>query len=42
MGNYRLKLRGIGCPELEVNSVKGKSPENRPVAKNIKKQRRWR
>ncbi|XP_038827821.1 growth factor receptor-bound protein 10-like [Salvelinus namaycush] len=37
MGNYGSKLRGIGCPELEVNSVKRKSPEDRPVAKNIKK-----
>ncbi|XP_036829974.1 uncharacterized protein LOC110519961 [Oncorhynchus mykiss] len=37
MGNYRSKLRGIGCLELEVNSVKRKSPEDKPVAKNINK-----
>ncbi|KAG7514192.1 hypothetical protein JOB18_027358 [Solea senegalensis] len=26
MGNYRTKLRGLGCPELDVNSLRKKRP----------------
>ncbi|XP_051803243.1 sterile alpha motif domain-containing protein 3-like isoform X2 [Acanthochromis polyacanthus] len=40
MGNYRSKLRGLGCPELDVNSLlKKRSPERTP-AKNLKKARK--
>ncbi|KAL1276114.1 hypothetical protein QQF64_035737 [Cirrhinus molitorella] len=40
MGNYRAKLRGIGCPELDVNSVKKKRAHEKAPAKNIKKPRK--
>lgn len=40
MGNYRSKLRGLGCPELEVNSLRKKRPHDRAPAKNIKKPRK--
>jgi hypothetical protein len=31
MGNYRSKLRGIGCPELEVNSAKRSHQRTGPL-----------
>ena len=34
------KLRGLGCPELDVNSTANKRPNERAPAKNIKKPRR--
>ncbi|XP_071395666.1 uncharacterized protein [Centroberyx affinis] len=37
MGNYRSKLRGLGCPELDVNSLRKKRPQDKAPAKNIKK-----
>lgn len=40
MGNCRSKLRGLGCPELEVNSPKKKRPHEKAPAKNIKKPRK--
>ncbi|XP_073695090.1 sterile alpha motif domain-containing protein 3 [Garra rufa] len=40
MGNYRAKLRGLGCPELDVNSVKKKRANEKAPAKNIKKPRK--
>ncbi|KAG1929083.1 sterile alpha motif domain-containing protein 3 [Pimephales promelas] len=40
MGNYRTKLRGLGCPELDVNSLKQKRAHERAPAKNIKKPRK--
>ncbi|XP_056447067.1 uncharacterized protein LOC130383066 [Gadus chalcogrammus] len=40
MGNYRTKLRGLGCPELDVNLTANKRPNERAPAKNIKKPRR--
>ncbi|XP_052409578.1 uncharacterized protein LOC127955941 isoform X3 [Carassius gibelio] len=40
MGNYRAKLRGLGCPELDVNSLKKKRAHERAPAKNIKKPRK--
>jgi hypothetical protein len=41
MGNYRTKLRNVGCPELTVNSCKRKAGnEQAKTAKNIKKPRR--
>lgn len=40
MGNYRLKLRGLGCPELHVNSLKKKQAHEKAPAKNIKNQRK--
>ncbi|KAF6726478.1 Sterile alpha motif domain-containing protein 3, partial [Oryzias melastigma] len=40
MGNYRSKLRELGCPELVVNSLKKKRPLDSGPAKNIKKPRK--
>ncbi|XP_041949692.1 uncharacterized protein LOC121709989 isoform X4 [Alosa sapidissima] len=40
MGNYRSKLRGLGCPEVDVNSIRKKRAHDRAPAKNIKKPRR--
>ncbi|XP_052430965.1 uncharacterized protein LOC127971776 [Carassius gibelio] len=40
MGNYRAKLRGLGCLELDVNSVKKKRAHEKAPAKNIKKPRK--
>ena len=37
MNNFRSKLRGLGCPELEVNSLKRKAVHDRTPAKNVKK-----
>lgn len=40
MGNYRCKLRGLGCPELDVNSLKKKQVHEKAAAKNVKKPRK--
>ncbi|XP_048110450.1 uncharacterized protein LOC125301765 [Alosa alosa] len=40
MGNYRSKLRALGCPEVDVNSIGKKTACDRAPAKNIKKPRR--
>ncbi|KAF7642129.1 hypothetical protein LDENG_00264180 [Lucifuga dentata] len=40
MGNYRTKLKGIGCSELLVNSLKSKPPEDALPAKKVKRPRR--
>lgn len=40
MGNYRSKLRGLGCPELDVNSLSKKRAHEKAPAKNIKKPRK--
>lgn len=40
MGNYRSNLRGLGCPELDVNSLKKKRAHEKQPAKNIKKPRK--
>ncbi|XP_060782223.1 interferon-induced very large GTPase 1-like [Neoarius graeffei] len=40
MGNYRSKLRGLGCPELDVNSLKKNQAHEKAPAKNIKKPRK--
>ncbi|XP_051519995.1 uncharacterized protein LOC127421196 isoform X1 [Myxocyprinus asiaticus] len=37
MGNYRAKIRSIGCPELDANSIKRKAIDERTPAKNVKK-----
>lgn len=39
-GNYRSKLRAHGVPELKINSLKHKSPEDKKPAKNVKKARK--
>lgn len=36
MGNYRSKLRGLGCPELDVNSLKRKQAHEKTPSKNLK------
>ena len=40
MGNYRTKLRGLGCPELDVNSLRKKRPHDKASAKNVNKQKK--
>lgn len=40
MGNYRTKLRNLGCPELTVNALKHKHPGDSAPAKNVKKPRK--
>lgn len=40
MKNFRYKLRGLGCPEIEVNSLKRKQAHDRTPAKNVKKPRK--
>ncbi|XP_047217856.1 uncharacterized protein LOC124866210 [Girardinichthys multiradiatus] len=40
MGNYRTQLKGIGCSELPVNSLKSKAPEDASPAKKVKRPRR--
>ncbi|XP_028304126.1 uncharacterized protein LOC114464269 isoform X2 [Gouania willdenowi] len=40
MAGYRSKLRGLGCPELDVNSLKKKQAHEKAPAKNIKKPKR--
>ncbi|XP_034538945.1 uncharacterized protein LOC117812354 [Notolabrus celidotus] len=40
MGNYRSKLRGLGCPELDVNSLQKKRANEKTPAKNVKKARK--
>lgn len=37
MNNFRSKLRGLGCPEVEVNSLKRKTTHDHYPAKNLKK-----
>ncbi|XP_051802070.1 sterile alpha motif domain-containing protein 3-like [Acanthochromis polyacanthus] len=37
MANYRTKLRGLGCPELDVNSLRKKRSHEKAPAKNVKK-----
>ncbi|XP_058481854.1 sterile alpha motif domain-containing protein 3-like isoform X2 [Solea solea] len=37
MNNFRSKLRGLGCPEVEVNSLKRKQTHDQYPAKNLKK-----
>lgn len=37
MNNFRSKLRGLGCPEVEVNSLKRKQTRDQYPAKNLKK-----
>lgn len=40
MGNYRSKLRGLGCPEVDVNSLRKKRATEKTPAKNVKKARK--
>ncbi|XP_060759753.1 uncharacterized protein LOC132870183 [Neoarius graeffei] len=40
MGNYRTKLRSIGCPELCTNSMKGKRNPNQRSPNQVKKPRK--
>uniref|UniRef100_A0A4W6E0B6 Uncharacterized protein n=1 Tax=Lates calcarifer TaxID=8187 RepID=A0A4W6E0B6_LATCA len=37
MASYRTKLRGLGYPELDVNSLRKKRPHEKAPAKNVKK-----
>ncbi|KAK0138175.1 hypothetical protein N1851_025511 [Merluccius polli] len=37
MNNFRSKLRGLGCPEVKVNSHKRKQPHDQYPANNLKK-----
>ncbi|XP_051777783.1 uncharacterized protein LOC127526402 [Erpetoichthys calabaricus] len=37
MNNFRSKLRGFSCPEIEVNSLKRKAAHEQAPAKNVKK-----
>ncbi|XP_076020564.1 uncharacterized protein LOC143011539 [Genypterus blacodes] len=37
MNNFRSKLRGLGCPEIVVNSLKRKPAHEQAPAKNVKK-----
>lgn len=37
MNNFRIKLRVLGCPEVEVNSLKRKTTRDQYPAKNVKK-----
>lgn len=37
MNNFRSKLRGLGCPEIVVNSLQRKPAQEQAPAKNIKK-----
>nr|XP_055030313.1 uncharacterized protein LOC129419248 isoform X2 [Misgurnus anguillicaudatus]XP_055030314.1 uncharacterized protein LOC129419248 isoform X2 [Misgurnus anguillicaudatus] len=37
MNNFRSKLRGLGCPEVKVNSLKRKQTHDHYPAKNLKK-----
>nr|XP_029138132.1 transcription factor 12-like [Labrus bergylta] len=40
MANFRSKLRGLGCPEVMINSLKNKNQDKRLAALNVKKPRR--
>lgn len=40
MGNYRTKLRGLGCPEISINSLKNRKPGNSSSPNQVKKPRR--
>uniref|UniRef100_A0A8C5EVH8 Uncharacterized protein n=1 Tax=Gouania willdenowi TaxID=441366 RepID=A0A8C5EVH8_GOUWI len=37
MNNFRSKLRGLGCPEVEINSLKRKTQHDQYPAKSVKK-----
>jgi len=37
INNFRSKLRGLGCPEVEVNLLKRKTTHDKYPAKNVKK-----
>ena len=40
MANFRSKLRGLGCSEVTINSLKNKNQDKRSAALNVKKPRR--
>lgn len=40
MGNLRTQLKGLGCPELAVNSLKTKATDDAHPAKNVKRPKR--
>lgn len=40
MGNYRTRLRGLGCPELSINSMKNREHGNSTSPNQVKKPRR--
>ena len=40
MANFRSKLRGLGCSEVTINSLKNKNQDKRLAALNVKKPRR--
>ncbi|KAE8290016.1 hypothetical protein D5F01_LYC11731 [Larimichthys crocea] len=40
MANYRTRLRGIGCPELSINSMKGKHGTTGQSPNQVKKPRK--
>ncbi len=40
MANYRTRLRNIGCPELSINSVKGKRGDTNQCPNQVKKPRK--
>lgn len=40
MGNYRTKLRSLGCQEMSINSMKNRQPSNSSSPNQVKKPRR--
>lgn len=40
MGNYRSRLKKLGCPELEVSTQSKKRGHEKAPAKNVKKPRK--
>ncbi|XP_030010424.1 uncharacterized protein LOC115433254 isoform X2 [Sphaeramia orbicularis] len=40
MANLRTKLRGLGCADMTINSLKNKSSDNRRAAFNVEKPKR--
>ncbi|XP_059208218.1 sterile alpha motif domain-containing protein 3-like [Centropristis striata] len=40
MGNYRTKLRSLGCPEISINSMRNRQPSNLSSPNQVKKPRR--
>ncbi|XP_041868494.1 sterile alpha motif domain-containing protein 3-like [Melanotaenia boesemani] len=40
MGNYRTKLRSLGCQEMSINSIKNRKPGNSSSPNQVKKPRR--
>ena len=42
MGNYKTKLRSLGCPEVTVNSVKLKKPQDATSCQKCKKAKKGR